>query len=473
MLQSVYFASILLASTAVSHVSAADTRVSDAAEHTDWPQLLLLIQNDADPNKAQPDGMTALHWAAFHGKSEIVLQLIEAKANVNAKTRYAVTPLSIACSVDQPKTVQHLLSAGADANQTLPGGETPLMTAARSGNAEAVRLLLKHEAKIDAAERKGQTALMWAAAEGHVEVVAALIETGAELNATSKSDFTAMMFAARDGRSAVIEKLLQAGVDINGLMSPEGDGKRVPRKGTSALTMAVESGHFELAMYLVSQGADPNDQRSGVTPLHAVAGIRKPNRGEDPDGDPPPRGSGNMTSLQFVRAIVAAGADVNTKLSQGNGGKAVLNRKGATPLLLAAKTADVELMSLLVELGANPQLTNVDGCTPLMAAAGIGVRAVGEEAGTEPEVIDALKFLIGHGLDVNASDTNKETAMHGAAYRCFPQVITFLSQQGADPAAWNHRNKYGWTPVMIGQGHRPGSFKPHQETVDALEAAMR
>lgn len=451
-----------------------ETRIADSSEAKIWSDLARLIERGDDANAAQRDGMTALHWAVYHGHSDSVRRLIAAKCNVDAKTRYNVTPLSIACRNGNSEIVRELLVAGADANLVLSGGETPLMIASRTGNADTIRHLIKHGAKTDASERKQQTALMWAASAGNVKAVDALIEAGANVNASlDSSGFSAMTFAAREGRSAVVKRLLRAGVDPNAAMQPKGNGKRVPRKGTSALLMAVESGHLELAMFLVESGADPNDQRSGYTPMHAIVGVRKPNRGEEPDGDPPPRGSGNLTSLQFARAIVAAGADVNTRLKKGKGGKAVLNREGATPLLLAAKTADLPLMQLLVELGADPSIANVDGCTPLMAAAGIGVRAVGEEAGTEPEVLVALQFLLAHGLDVNTVDANKETAMHGAAYRCYPKVIEFLAERGADPNVWDHKNKFGWTPVMIGQGHRPGSFKPSPETVRALQAAMK
>jgi ankyrin repeat protein len=282
-----------------------------------------------------------------------------------------------------------------------------------------------------------------------------------------------MMFAAREGRMEVVRRLVRAGVDVNEAMHPKASGGRVPRDGTSALLLAVESGHFELARSLVAEGADPNDQRSGFTPLHVISWVRKPNRGENPDGDPPPRGSGNLTDLQFVRALVEAGADVDARLQAGKGGRAVLNLRGATPLLMAARTADVPLMKTLLDLGADPQLTNVDDSTPVMAAAGVGVRAVGEEAGTEPEVLEALEFLLDLGGDVNAKDKNGETAMHGAAYRNFPLVVRFLAEHGADPVVWNQKNAYGWTPVMIAQGQRPGSFKPSPETVDALRAALR
>ena len=51
--------------------------------------------------------------------------------------------------------------------------------------------------------------------------------------------------------------------------------------------------------------------------------------------------------------------------------------------------------------------------------------------------------------------------------------IEFLVEQGADPEFWNHRNVSGWTPMLIAEGHRPGSFKPSPETIAAVEMAMK
>ncbi|MGI9473852.1 MAG: ankyrin repeat domain-containing protein [Rubripirellula sp.] len=92
-----------------------------------------------------------------------------------------------------------------------------------------------------------------------------------------------------------------------------------------------------------------------------------------------------------------------------------------------------------MELGADPTLTNEDDCTPLMAAAGIGVTAVGEEAGTETEVRETISWLVSLGADVNAVDENVETAMHGAAYRNFPETVNQFAELGADPGIWNHK----------------------------------
>ncbi len=448
-------------------------RLAAAAEGEDWAHLKQLIAEGHEVDRAQPDGMTALHWAVYYGERSAVAALLRAGAEATAKTEYEITPLTIACRQGNADLAGLLLRSGADANSTLPGGVTPLMIAARTGDPLTVRQLLAHDAKIEATERRGQTAMMWAAAEGHAEVVSMLIEADADFNQASTLGFTPIFFAARQGHLDVIKALLDDGADVNVVMQPKGSGPRVPRKGTSPLLMAVESGHFELAIQLVKRGADPNDQRNGYSPLHVISWVRKPNRGENPAGDPSPRGSGQLTSLQFVRQLVALGADVNLALESGKRGRAVLNRRGATPFLWAARTADLELMKTLVELGADPTQTNADGCNAVMAAAGVGVRAVGEEAGTEKEVLAALQWLVQFDFDINTVDENRETAMHGAAYRCFPRVIEFLVEQGADPEFWNHRNVSGWTPMLIAEGHRPGSFKPSPETIAAVEMAMK
>ena len=448
--------------------------VAKAAERGDWDKVGELLQGGADANATQPDGMTALHWAVLHNQLPAVQRLLDAGADPNRRTDYGIPPLAIACETGSDAIVERLLQSGADAEAELAGGETMLMIAARTGRRRPVEALLAAGAKVDAVQREGQSALMWAAAEGHAEVVDALLLAGAKLDRNLKSGMNAMMFAAREGRSDVVTRLLAAGVDVNTVIDPKAAPKgRAPRSGMSALLFAIENGHFELAVRLVDYGADPNDQRSGYAPLHAMSWVRKANRGEDIHGDPIPRGSGEMSSLQFVNWLIDQGADVNLALAEGKaGGRAKLNPLGATPFLLAAKTADLPFLQLLVERGADPLAANADGCTPIMAAAGIGVTAVGEEAGTEPEVLETVAYLAELGADLNTIDDNGETVMHGAAYRSYPLVATLLQKSGADPHVWHRPNRYGWTPHLIAQGYRPGSFKPWPAMIAAIEAAL-
>jgi ankyrin repeat protein len=313
---------------------------------------------------------------------------------------------------------------------------------------------------------------MWAAAEGHADVVEALLAAGADACRELDSGFTAMFFAARGGHRSVVAALLRAGVGVNEVTRPTRTGGKLPRRGTSALLLAIENGHFELALDLLERGADPNDQRSGYAPLHVLTWVRKADKGED-EGFPEPRVTGPVNSVQLIRRLVAAGARVNERLAGGPSGGGRIARKGATPFLLAADTADLDYMRLLVELGADPMLPNADGATPLMAAAGLGTRSAGEEAGTEEEAVAAVEYLLGLGADINGVTVNGDTAMHGAAFANFPKVVHLLAARGMRLEIWNAKNQRGWTPLLIAEGHRFGNFKPSFETVAAIHEELK
>lgn len=442
-----------------------------AAKKGDWDSVKEMANQGVDLNLAMADGTTAAHWAAFQNDVNAMNWLIKNKSDIDQPNEYRVTPLSLACELGCSEVAIRLIDAGADVEAKRMGGERPMMLSARVGSVKILRHLIQNGAAVDAREAKGQTALMWAAAEGNVEAVELLLEAKADPELRlKKSGFNAFLFAAREGRLEVIDTLLRHGCDVNQTLKPVRAGGRNPRNNMSGLLLAIESGHFELALHLVAQGADPNDQRSGFGPLHAVTWVRKTRRGDDPSGDPPPRGSGKIDSLSFVDQMIAGGTDVNLRLSEGRSpGKAQLNSKGATPFLMAAKTADLSLLKLLVQRGADPTITNEDGCNALMAAAGIGAVAVGEEPGTEAEVLAVVEWLHGLGIDVNAVDKNLETAMHGAAYRNYPRVVELLTKLGSDPEKCNHKNKFGWTPHDIGRGKRPGSVKPSPPTLAKLD----
>lgn len=450
----------------------ADAPLADAIENGEQTRIDDLLRRARGVNAAQPDGTTPLHWAAYRNDLGLARRLLAAGAQPQTANQYGVRPLSLACLSGNEKLIRLLLEKGADPNSAKNGGETPLMTAARTGKVGAVRALIASGAKVDARERQGQTALMWAAAEGHAEVVQALLDAKADFRTPLASGFTPFFFAVRSGRIETVQRLLRAGCDVNAAMRPTSRPPKGPRPGTAALILAVENGHFDLAEVLLKAGANPNDQRSGYTPLHALTWVRKPNRGDGPDGDPPPIGSGKQTSLQFVTTLLRHGADINARLKKGRSGRGRLSLKGATPFLMAAKTADLPLLKQFVKLGADPRQTNADQCTPLLAAAGIGTIAPGEEAGTEEEAVATVQWLLGLGAEINHVDRNGETAMHGAAYKSLPKMVALLAARGANPRVWNRKNKYGWTPLRIAQGYRPGNFKPSAATIAALQKIL-
>ncbi len=453
-------------------------RLADAAEERDTANIRALLEQGADVNAPQVDGMTALHWAAYRDDLETAKLLLEAGADVTAANRYGVTPLPLACTNGNATMVELFLESGADANTALPGGESALMTAARTGKAGAVKALLSRGADVHSKEtRRGQTALMWAAAEGHVEVVEELIRAGADVHARLASGFTPVMFAAREGRIGVTHVLLEAGADVNdtirppkGVLSQARGYGGAPPFGATPLLLAATNAHYELAASLLEAGADPSADGPGYTVLHEIARVRKPGVG---DNDPPPDGSGNMDSIEFVKKITEHGADLNARMTKKvNLGNTRLNKMGATPFMLASQSADAELMRLLAALGADPLLRNEEDSTPLMVAAGLGTRSPGEDAGTEPEVLEAVQVALDLGNDIDAVNSDGETAMHGAAYKNLPKVVELLAAKGADIEIWNQKNKYGWTPLSIADGYRFGNFKPSPVTIDAILNVM-
>src|SRR5881394_925299 len=103
---------------------AGNAPVADAAEKADWTRVSALLKDGADVNGVQVDGMTALHWAAYHDNTESAKVLLAAGASAKTENRYGVTPLSLACTNGNGDLVKAFLSAGADANTSLRGGES-------------------------------------------------------------------------------------------------------------------------------------------------------------------------------------------------------------------------------------------------------------------------------------------------------------------------------------------------------------
>jgi ankyrin repeat protein len=458
---------------------AAPVRLIEAIKAADKDAIRTLLKQRVDVNAAEPDGTTALHWAARTNDWQTVEMLIRAGATVKAANRYGVTPLHLACTNGNPALVEMLLKAGADPNTALPEGETALMTAARSGNVEAVNALVAHGADINRKETwRGQTAVMWAAAEGHSDVIRALLAHGADMHARSNGGFTPLLFAVREGKIGAVKTFLEAGADLNESLPARRRGGGTPdtsaesQAGINAFMLAVGNVHYELAAFLLDRGADPNSAPLGFTALHQISWLRRPGSG---DNNPAPQGSGSMDSLEFVRKLVAHGANVNARATkQANMGVTVrFHSIGATPFLLAARTADLQLMRLLLELGADPLRPNEDGTTPLLAAAGVGTNSPLEEPGTEAEVMEAVKLVLGLGGDINTVDKNGDTAMHGAAHKHTPSVIRFLAENGATIQTWNQPNKAKQTPLLIAEGVLVGmNIVSHAPTAAAVREVM-
>jgi ankyrin repeat protein len=464
MAKSAAFGIVAALALLASHQAGADALL-DAVKADDRREAYRLFDSGGvDPNAAEPDGTSVLHYAVELGDSDLVGRLLAAGADVEALNRYGVGPLYIAALTGNAEIVAILLAAGANPNLALPEGETALMTAARSGDVATIDALVAAGADVDAREGwKGQTALMWAAAENNAAAVRRLIEAGAERDATSADgDFTAMKFAVRAGAIEAARELLDLGADVNDTM----------QDGTSLLVLAATNAHYELAGVLLDYGAEPDAAEQGWTAMHQIAWSRRWNMGFNLPG---PAQTGNLDSLDLVRKLVAHGADIDARQTAEprDGNRNKLDRIGATAFLLAAKSCDLPLMRVLLEEGADPSIKTNEGTTALMAAAGVGIWAPGENPGTHEEALAAVKlaFEVGGG-DVNDVNGEGDTALHGAVYRggAIP-VIEFLVGQGAKLDAVN---TFGWMPVTAADGleYTPAVLKRYPEAAALLRQYM-
>jgi len=471
---SVLFLSLLMALPATL-LAQSDNSLVDAVARQDMARFEALLEQNVDVNAADKDGTLALHWAVHRDNAAMTRRLPTAGADINRKNRYGVAPLSLAANNGKQDIVKLLLDAGADPNTSMPEGESVLLTAARTGVPEVVEMLIQRGANVDVRESwRGQTPLMWAAAENNLAVIEALARHGAEIDARSDKGFTALMFAARDGKTDAVGLLLALGADLDAAL-PSGEAvvnesgmSAAAQTGLTPFLLAAGSGHYETANLLLESGADPNQAPLGWSALHQVSWVRK--AGQAGSNNPAPEGSGEIGSLEFTRILVERGADLNSLASSRPPvGVSSLNMIGATPFLLAARTADVDLMRLLVELGADPHITNSENSSALMVAAGLGTGAPGEDPGSEAEVLEAVRYALTLGFDINAVDNRGNTVMHGAAYKHVPSVVEYLFEAGAEIAVWNQENAFGYTPLIIAQGiYRGMSIVSSPETEDAL-----
>ena len=488
-----------------SAVHAATAEVADAAMRGDGGAVRAALTRNADVNGAQVDGSTALHWAVERNDIEIVDLLLRAGARVAARTREGVTPLQLAAINGSASMLDRLLKAGADPNAALTdGGDTALMMAARTGKTDAIRVLSEAGANVNAAERwGGTTPLMWAVSEGHAAAASALIAAGADVNARShyvaaangrgfegrtpvatrteeKTEefasgwLTPLMLAARQGDVGLARILAGAGADVD---ATAGDGK-------TALALAVFNGNYELASYLVDRKADVNRaDAQRFTPLFWVVDRRNmetaPNFPWMVTADPMP----------LIRKMLDAGANPNALV---NNTPRARMREGsprivfATALMRAAFAADLELVQLLLERGADPAIVSRDGERMVSAAAGLAF-IHGYHRGKSPEErLQVVKLFVGLGNDVNQPDDYGITPLMAAANYGNVPMIQYLIDAGADLAAHDLGKK---NDGQFGSSNEPlmpidyaigvGTFVPnnaviiHEEAVTLMAGLMK
>jgi len=459
------FLSLLLPGPAGAEERADLTPLLDAARTFHHETALALIESGADVTAAENDGTTALHWAAYAGDESLVDGLLAAGADPNAINRYCLTPLQAAAEGGFAGPVASLLAAGADPNAVLPEGETILMTAAHSGDPVVLEALLAAGADIEARDHfYGETALIFATIENHARAVELLVEHGADVNGASAAmdyesrragqsilglgEWTPVMYAARENALDAGRALIAAGADLD-VQDPD---------GATALVIAIINAHYEFANMLIDAGADTNlaDTEPGMGPLYAAVDMHRLAVGHG-RGTPPPVGL--LTAVDTARYLLEHGADPNASLK-----KPILTRthtigdtalgEGATPLLRAAKSGDIEMVRLLVEFGADPLAKMPNGTTALHFAAGLAWRdgspiAPSYDQGTEEEAVETIDYLLGRGIDVNVTNDAGDTPLHSAVSgRKSPLIVARLLERGADPLAGNAREQ---TPLAAAE----------------------
>jgi ankyrin repeat protein len=450
---------------------------------------LARIRAGADVNEAQPDGTRPIHWAVYQVDYELLDALIAKKAKVNVRNEFGSTPIAEAAKLGDTRLVKTLLAAGAEAEGANQDGETALMLAIKTGELPVVEMLIKAGANVNAVEKfHNQTPLMWAVAapKNAGEIVKTLLAKDAnpkpralysdwdsQITSEPRAQYrpvgglTAMLYAARDGCYDCIDALIGAGADVN-LPTPE---------GVSALMLALDNDHNDVAKLLLERGANPGvwdwwgrtalyiavDRREAtLAPARGGLGGGRGGRGGGGGAPQTPRASGRpaVSSMEIINALLAADVDPNPELNMhrpsrgGNSGRFVeefLNT-GCTPLMRAAIGNDIEAAGVLMTKGASPNIAGM-GLTPFLVAAGVGTGGGGTGLAASTSAggaanIPLMELLLEHGADINAqvtgtttysmrisrapSSTEGMTALHVAAQQGKADLVKFLLEKGAN-----------------------------------------
>jgi ankyrin repeat protein len=422
------------AAVAVAAAARADAPLADAAMNNDLRAARTLIRQTVDVNAPQPDGMTALHWAAHFDNLEMADHLLRAGADFRAANRTGATPMYLATVNGSAAMIERLLAAGHDANAVMTETlETVLMLTAKTGNPQAVQVLIDRGADVNARQVRQFTPLMFAAAEGHAGVIKTLLAAGADplagTVASAKPErrpsggMTALLFAAREGHIDAATALVEGGADVN----------QTGADSTSPLLIALVNGHYELAYMLLGRGADPSIADSnGRAPLFAVIDLRNQQWSQGPAPELP-----QAEHMTMIETLVAAGADLEQKLSgnikhRGSFDMRWTELKGGTPFLRAAWNGDIEVMRYLLEQGADPHVVTDKGETALLLLAGAGWPLGQGHIRSDQEIIASLDLLVEElGMDVNAATSEGITGLMAAVFKGTNNVIQYLVDEGA------------------------------------------
>ena len=305
------------------------------AGHNEAVQFLLDLTDNTD--HCNEEGTTALMLASEGGYEPVVKSLLLAGANVNSQDNVGWTALMKASNNNHITIVHTLLEVGADLDLQISKGANALIIACINGHSNVVELLLNAQADPNSQvnDGSGLTALMIACIEGHIKVVELLLDRKANSNIQDNEGYTALMLASQNGYSQTVELLLN-----------KADPNIQNTNGYTALTFANQNGHFQTVELLLNHHANPNIRdMHGCTELHfAVFGSMKRN-----------------SKFHFLFTKMTGTVEDYIKIVQLLIGHSsididVVNDEGFTSLMSASIHGCTEVVKLLLEAGANPNI---------------------------------------------------------------------------------------------------------------------
>lgn len=292
--------------------------------------------------------------------------------------------------------VRGLLAQGAEPNAATVEGTTALMTAIHARDHDVMSALLEAGADVRRTNRYGVDAMYVAALNGDAQAVRALLAAGADPDAALPEGQTALMTAARTGNAEIITALLEAGADGYSVNVNAHEGFL----GQTALMWATAAGHVEAMRALIAAGANV-DEHSWLIAAPEIAGDRS--MGASWSQIP----KGRLTALHFAaregqleaaRTLVAAGADLN-----------ITDEYGSTPLILATVNGHLDVAGALLEAGADPKIADEWGRTAIFAATDLHTLDALARAHPRPDdaltPVDIVRLALEKGADPNVALT--------------------------------------------------------------------